>query len=293
MNCDHPGHSDYISRHGDEHFYNRSVMFHCPVGFDLVGNGVLFCQADGSWNSSTPSCVPKQCPMVDNSNAHRSSTSRNNTVTSVIRFQCDVGYETSDVLSVLCQHNQTWNSSFPNCTIISCGNPPTGINSELSVTSTDFGGIVKYRCSTGYEVISGHSESQCLSNGSWSGPLPSSVLSCSLIECPVLLSPVNGSAELNGGNFSFGAITTFSCDKGFTLSGSLVRVCGDLGQWNGSNTVCTSKSVVSLYDAVDCLLPCPVCCIQRALAYLRFLLPSLHLPGNCPRECDLLKELRS
>ncbi|XP_065189462.1 sushi, von Willebrand factor type A, EGF and pentraxin domain-containing protein 1-like [Sycon ciliatum] len=242
LNCDHPGHSDYISRHGDEHFYNRSVMFHCPVGFDLVGNSVLFCQADGSWNSSTPSCVPKQCPVVDNSNAHRSSTSRNNTVTSVIRFQCDVGYETSDELSVLCQHNQTWNSSFPNCTIVSCGNPPSGENSVLSTASTDFGARASYTCNVGYQHVSGDLAVACTSNGTWTG----AAMACDLISCPALSEPTGGSADLNGGNFSYGSVTVFSCDLGYIQHGSGVRVCEASGNWNGTDATCS---------VVQCLLP--------------------------------------
>ncbi|XP_065189456.1 sushi, von Willebrand factor type A, EGF and pentraxin domain-containing protein 1-like, partial [Sycon ciliatum] len=240
VNCDHPGHSDYISRHGDEHFYNRSVMFHCPVGFDLVGNSVLFCQADGSWNGSTPRCVPKHCTAPDNTNAFRSSTT-NYTVGSAIRFQCYFGYETADDVNVLCQHNQTWNSSFPTCTKISCGQPPAGQHVSLHNSSSDYLAVAHYICLIGYAHSSGDSQVVCQANGSWSGM----AMRCAIVTCPPLLPPQNGTAS-NVSSFVFGSTVAFACDPGFVLNGSRSRTCGTSGQWDGHAARC---------EAIVCVTP--------------------------------------
>ncbi|XP_065189461.1 sushi, von Willebrand factor type A, EGF and pentraxin domain-containing protein 1-like [Sycon ciliatum] len=217
-NCDHPGHSDYISRNGDEHFYNRFVMFHCPVGFDLVGNSVLFCQSDGSWNSSTPSCVPKQCPMVDNSNAHRSSTSRNNTVTIV---QC--------VLPSLGSHsNRTLHSA--------------------AGTLVDYLTSVTYSCHTGYKLSTTSTSSSsssvpvptvqtCQETGEWTSPTPPG---CEIVTCPAPTLPEHGyyTPTSSSGVFKYQMSIVYQCDRRHYLPMAVVATCSEHGNWSDDTPTC-------------------------------------------------------
>ena len=59
------------------------------------------------------------------------------------------------------------------------------------------------------------------------------------ISCSNLTTPADGSKK--GSWNSFKDIITFSCNNGFTLSGSTFRQCQANGRWTGSPAVCTGK----------------------------------------------------
>ena len=56
-------------------------------------------------------------------------------------------------------------------------------------------------------------------------------------------SPSNGNVTLTDGDTQYGAIATYSCNSGYTLTGTTDRQCQSNGQWNASNPTC---------DPVDC-----------------------------------------
>ncbi len=58
IRCDHPG----MVRHGrmsGEFRHGARVMFTCDTGFELQGDDIIQCQADGSWDGNVPDCVGK------------------------------------------------------------------------------------------------------------------------------------------------------------------------------------------------------------------------------------------
>ncbi|XP_056393196.1 sushi domain-containing protein 2 [Hyla sarda] len=61
-----------------------------------------------------------------------------------------------------------------------------------------------------------------------------------VITCGWLAPPANGSK--NGASYLAGSVITFSCNKGFLLSGSKQRTCQDNGTWSGEPTICTLAS---------------------------------------------------
>ncbi|CAH1787620.1 unnamed protein product, partial [Owenia fusiformis] len=59
-----------------------------------------------------------------------------------------------------------------------------------------------------------------------------------VIFCGALGAPSNGSLDGTSGN-TIGDLIVFSCDTGYTLSGSSIRTCQSDGNWSGTATVCT------------------------------------------------------
>lgn len=60
---------------------------------------------------------------------------------------------------------------------------------------------------------------------------------------------------------SVGSLATYSCDEGFTISGSRTRICRPNGLWSGEQPTCTSKymnllcsKTISLFYLKDKLL---------------------------------------
>ncbi|KAM3600110.1 uncharacterized protein V6R79_017799 [Siganus canaliculatus] len=61
-----------------------------------------------------------------------------------------------------------------------------------------------------------------------------------VVSCGWLSPPTNGKKE--GTTYLQGARVTLSCDDGYTLGGSVLRVCQENGQWSGEETTCVIPS---------------------------------------------------
>ena len=66
--------------------------------------------------------------------------------------------------------------------------------------------------------------------------------------CGQLSGPVNGALSLSSG-VSEGSVATYTCNPGFTLTGSVTRTCTSDGGWTPAAPVCLriSKSCLYLY----------------------------------------------
>jgi len=59
------------------------------------------------------------------------------------------------------------------------------------------------------------------------------------VKCSKAQSPTNG--QVHGADFTYGAVVTFTCLKGFHLEGSMSRRCQQDGKWSGREPICVSK----------------------------------------------------
>ena len=66
-----------------------------------------------------------------------------------------------------------------------------------------------------------------------------------VVMCPTLVAPANGSLVLSGN--TFGETASYTCNTGFILEGDSILTCGGDGQWSGSPPVCNRKKVISAY----------------------------------------------
>ena len=57
------------------------------------------------------------------------------------------------------------------------------------------------------------------------------------INCGPLTDPDNGQVDTSSGTI-FGSTATYTCDTGYTLSGSQTRTCGADGMWTLSEPFC-------------------------------------------------------
>jgi len=71
------------------------------------------------------------------------------------------------------------------------------------------------------------------------------VLYFSIAICPRIFAPVNGmiSCQLRSDNVANpGETCQFSCDDGFTLTGSSVRTCQNDRTWSGTEPMCVAEA---------------------------------------------------
>jgi len=106
--------------------YIGVAQFQCYAGFAFPSGNPLesiTCLEDGSW-SPLPNCQASKCPPlqeVEHATPNQLAGKGLNYGT-VIRYECDPGYERSGLPTLLCQSNGTWSSDVPNCTRKRCYN---------------------------------------------------------------------------------------------------------------------------------------------------------------------------
>ena len=125
----------------------------------------------------------------------------------------------------------------------------------MIVPRSSVGGTATYFCNTGY-TLSGSSSRTCQSNGVWSGLVPtcqigehlhiknnltSNFLKSFAVQCLNLTNPANGRVTVT--TISFNGVATYSCNTGYTLSGSVTRACLSSGAWSGSVPTCNASKL--------------------------------------------------
>eukprot|EP00064_Thunnus_orientalis_P000310 superscaffoldBa00000015_g310 len=108
------------------------------------------------------------------------------------------------------------------------------------------GSVLTYHCGPGQYPFP-VSYRLCGANGEWSpmrlatGRLVSQA-SCKNILCPAQLQLDNGDFWPRDQWFRVGTMQSFSCQEGFTLSGSAQRNCTLSGQWTGTTPICDNQA---------------------------------------------------
>ena len=59
------------------------------------------------------------------------------------------------------------------------------------------------------------------------------------VVCPELMNPDNGQVNLLG--MDFGSVASYSCDSGYNLIGSVIRMCTFEGTWSGEDPICQGR----------------------------------------------------
>ena len=65
------------------------------------------------------------------------------------------------------------------------------------------------------------------------------------VDCGALTDPENGLVDTSSGT-TIGSTATYTCDTGYTLSGSQTRTCGADGNWIYSEPLCEGWCVWQL-----------------------------------------------
>lgn len=129
--------------------FNSSCRFQCELGFQLVGEPQLLCQASGHWNHPVPLCqgmetryqqcqnscyiwcqsqkyfsLPisvEQCPVLNHTSISAGSMNCSHPIApysfnSTCEVMCNEGYEPSGPDQIRCDHTGQWTASVPACT---------------------------------------------------------------------------------------------------------------------------------------------------------------------------------
>ncbi|XP_077981970.1 sushi, von Willebrand factor type A, EGF and pentraxin domain-containing protein 1-like [Glandiceps talaboti] len=243
ISCGLPPTVAYSHVSGVDYHYREYVVYVCQEGYELHGNSVRRCQADGSWSGRNLTCQPVSCRPPGTPN-HGSVASNENTYGSKAYFTCQEGYILQGPSQRTCLSNGEWSGDMPRCDPVSCNHPPS-IPRSVSLTSDNriiynsnrefyFGNIVRYLCQQGYR-IEGNVEIECNSDGQWSTPPTCQPLSCSVVASIDF-------GYVSAPSHKVNATITYGCYTGYQLHGSATSVCQTDQTWSHPPPFCSPVS---------------------------------------------------
>ncbi|VTJ91715.1 Hypothetical predicted protein, partial [Marmota monax] len=216
--------------HSSNFLYGTVVSYTCNPGYELLGNPILICQEDGTWNGSAPSCNSIECdlPIVpENGFLHFKEA----TVGSAVQYSCNPGHVLVGSDLRICLQNRKWSGAPPHCEAISCKKPHPIMNGSIKGSSYTYLSVVHYACNPGY-VLNGTEKRTCQENEKWDGSEPV----CIPVDCGS--PPISANGQVKGDEYTFQKKVEYTCDEGFLLEGTRSRVCLANGSWSGVTPNC-------------------------------------------------------
>ncbi|XP_052804614.1 sushi, von Willebrand factor type A, EGF and pentraxin domain-containing protein 1-like [Mya arenaria] len=162
--------------------YGAIGVYVCETGYLPNGTTSLTCLASKEWSSEPPTCDIADCgplPNVTNGVVFLQGTQYRDTA----QYTCDTGHQINGSTVRLCQADQTWSGTEPNCTIRDCGPVSGPKNGKVILTSnaTTYGSVAEFSCIPKHEIL-GSSSIVCRSDGTWSGQTPTCQLAVGFRE---------------------------------------------------------------------------------------------------------------
>jgi hypothetical protein len=203
--------------------FGDSITFACNAGYTLAGTAMATCQANAMFSSAAPSCTPNACMPDLTAPANGNVAPTMGTTGTVATYSCNGGYALSGSATRTCQADGGWSGAAATCTQVtgSCMPDPC----VHSVAGCMPAGSNGYTCGT------------CVAG--WSGT------NCDVpVTCTGATAPTNGS--VSSSMATFGNAVTYSCNTGFTLTGTAMATCQADGMFATPAPTCT---------VVDCGTP--------------------------------------
>nr|XP_022919679.1 sushi, von Willebrand factor type A, EGF and pentraxin domain-containing protein 1 isoform X1 [Onthophagus taurus] len=216
--------------------FKTVITFTCPTGQEFATGQhriTTTCLPGGNWSISyIPNCQEVYCgpvPQIDNG---FSIGSTNVTYRGQATYQCYAGFAFptgKPIEKISCLSDGKWEKK-PSCLASQCSTLPEVPHANVTVLNglgRSYGTIVRYECEPGY-VRSGHPVILCMSNGTWSGDVPS----CTKAKCPKFPEIQNGFITDTSRNYYFKDEARVQCYKGYKLIGSNIMRCGENQMFN-------------------------------------------------------------
>ncbi|CAL4186175.1 unnamed protein product [Meganyctiphanes norvegica] len=240
VTCGVPELPDNSDISGEDFQFGEKITFKCTDGYELQGEAMITCEANGAWSAPSPKCVPVSCgppslpphvtpeyitpeyviPELRIENAYGTS----------VTFNCEEGYEQMGGNYQVCGSEGLWMGSAPKCVDMLCGSPPVMKHSTVYKDESARPQTATYSCLLEYKLIGTNTITCQL--GKWTRPN----FTCELLNCNDPSIPPNG--EITGKSFTVGSIVNYSCKYGYRLHGNPSIKCSLNALWIGEIPEC-------------------------------------------------------
>uniref|UniRef100_A0A8C8AY99 CUB and Sushi multiple domains 2 n=1 Tax=Otus sunia TaxID=257818 RepID=A0A8C8AY99_9STRI len=174
--CGDPGIPAQGRREDRGFTYRSSVSFSCLAPLVLVGSARRFCQSDGTWSGTQPSCIDPSLTTCADPGVPLFGLQNNSQgyqVGSIIFFKCQKGYLLQGSTTRTCLPNLTWSGVQPDCVPHHCKQPETPSHANVGALDLpSLGYTLIYSCQSGYYLTGGSEHRTCKADGSWTGKPP-------------------------------------------------------------------------------------------------------------------------
>ncbi|CAN9510144.1 unnamed protein product [Ophioblennius macclurei] len=172
--CPFPGPLDNGEMQYENTVYLDTVKYTCNHGYTLNGSSSALCQANATWSTPVPECIPVNCglaPIPEFGMIVYDTTVRGNGTnfgdTGI--YKCLPPYVLIGDPRTECTANGTWTET-PTCQVVTCSQPENiahGYMSNSDPRRYDYMETVRYGCVGDY-VLDGSMEIFCQKDGTWS-----------------------------------------------------------------------------------------------------------------------------
>uniref|UniRef100_A0A671RP15 CUB and sushi domain-containing protein 2-like n=1 Tax=Sinocyclocheilus anshuiensis TaxID=1608454 RepID=A0A671RP15_9TELE len=187
--CGDPGIPAQGRREDRGFTYLSSVSFSCYPPLILVGSARRYCQYDGTWSGTQPSCIdPSHTSCVDPGTplfGHQNN-SQGYQIGSSVYYSCRKGHLLLGSISRTCLPNLTWSGMQPECIAHHCNQPELPAQADVgAIELPSLGYTLIYTCQPGFYLAGGSEHRTCRADGSWTGKPPSCLCfsHCVLLFC--------------------------------------------------------------------------------------------------------------
>uniref|UniRef100_H3D8L5 Sushi, von Willebrand factor type A, EGF and pentraxin domain containing 1 n=1 Tax=Tetraodon nigroviridis TaxID=99883 RepID=H3D8L5_TETNG len=237
--CDPPEDISHGFLNGSSFNYGDVVEYVCFDGYEVLGDPILRCSAQGQWVGTVPRCQPCVCapPTLNNAVQQGGNAAFSDTVI----YRCRPGYRPKGYPHLACRRDGRWGEPMISCEPVSCGQPPAVAQAHVVGGNFTFPNQITYRCAEGYQLATQASTLSCQSDGTWS----KHSIRCSPVPCPLPTNLSNPHVIVTGRERTpVGEAVTLSCAPGLYLQGSALAECRLGGIWAPSISSVSCEPVV-------------------------------------------------
>ncbi|KAF0314296.1 CUB and sushi domain-containing protein 3 [Amphibalanus amphitrite] len=255
VDCSRP----FALLHGDVQYLSggtslgSELQYSCSRNYQLVGEPIRVCQADGTWSGYAPTCEQIRCEQPEKPSHSLTTVTGNDSrrqkvkqillnqrfretfrVGAKVTYSCKQGYKVTGAAERTCLNTGGWSGLPPSCEFVDCGPPPPPVIGNVSLPSraTFYGAVAEYSCPDKYQLV-GDGQRVCEGEGAWGGELPT----CEEVDCGTPERPEETLSVSTSGQ-RVGDLATYSCVPGHRLVGTASRTCLATGGWSGAPPRC-------------------------------------------------------
>ena len=251
IKCQLPSISEntYVTNPTPEYKYSpgEEAFFECAPGNKFfTGHTSVYCQKDGTWDRSIPTCDPQKCslpiPPIENGDYINEQNLTEFSVGHIIDYECIYGFKLSDSGinprgQIACLPTGKWETDLPECTVVTCPEPKNIDHGSFELSDgLEFLSELIYSCDEGYE-LSDDSPIECFEDGSWSSAAPE----CTPVRCGQPGEILHGFFE-GDGVYEYRSTVSYRCNLGYNLIGESEITCLSDATYSAPTPVCKPVS---------------------------------------------------
>ncbi|XP_048256923.1 uncharacterized protein LOC124140301 isoform X3 [Haliotis rufescens] len=251
----------YILNSRKYYRFEDRIIMSCNIGFNLIGQSLRICQANGRWNGTAPTCSPAICPPVSIPGNLKTtpSVTPSGSVDYLgnVNISCNVPGRVSFLKQRQClldpdtKQYKLFGAQLE-CGVIDCGTP-SGVPGAVipAGIQTTYGTQFQFVCKNQYTKEGTSSLNndtvQCKSNGYWGW----GTLRCLGNTCSDPGRPVDGTQHAT--SYEENNQVNYTCNRpGYTLQGATPLTCIlDIGlKWNRPVPTCVDTQKPTFSNCV-------------------------------------------